>query len=291
MPSVTSFNPFATTPKSNGMVTVGAHPGTPPPSPLKTIYGTADAATHQQADDYDSIMGGFKDLLVSQKATANQKPAAYTPTVSNYAEDPRFTDAINRNRTLAETGGYSGSDIADIRERGISPIRSIYANANRDIDRQRASQGGYSPNYGALKAKMAREMSNQLSERVSGVNADLAERVVGNKMKATDAYTSSAAAASSDRNRATSHNDDVLNEAARFNAGREDAHTNTMNEGMLRSLEGMRGLYGTTPALSSLFGNQAINSAQLQNSINQANTSSGFNMLSKTLSYPTVGRR
>jgi len=198
---------------------IGGNPNQQPLAPSGGVtgaYGLYNTAVNQQANDYSNIMQGYKDLSSS----------------------PGYANVAN----LAQTGGYSDSDQANIRERGISPIRSIYASANRDVDRQKAIQGGYSPNYGAVKAKMAREMSDQVSNATTNVNATLAQNIAQNKMQM----------------------------APQFAAQGE------------KPLQNMQSLYGTTPALSSLFGNQALQSAQLQNNINQApavNGGGGYNMM------------
>ena len=75
-----------------------------------------------------------------------------------------------------KTGGYSPQDISSIRARSVSPIRSIYANANREVDRGKALSG-YSPNYNASKAKMAREQSYALSDAQTGVESNLAQMI------------------------------------------------------------------------------------------------------------------
>lgn len=175
-----------------------------PRSGVEGSYGLYNTAVNQQASDYGNIMQGYKDL----------------------ASSPGYQNVAN----LAVTGGYSPEDQASIRERGISPIRSIYASANRDIERQKALQGGYSPNYAAVKAKMAREMSDTISNKTNDINAGLAERIAQNK----------------------------IGLAPTFAAQGE------------KPLQMQASLYGTTPALSNLFGSQALQAAQLQNNINQA---------------------
>lgn len=167
-------------------------------------YGLYNTAVDQQAQDYSRIMQGYQNLSSS-------------PAYQNLAD-------------LSSTGGYSEADKADLRARGVSPIRSVYASANRDVDRQKALQGGYSPNYNAVKAKMAREMSDTISNQTQNVNADIASRVAQNKIGLAPTYANMTA----------------------------------------EPLKAQQSLYGTTPALSNLFGNQALNAAQLQNNINQA---------------------
>lgn len=169
-------------------------------------YGLYNTAVEQQAGDYGNIMGAYKGLQNG-------------PAMNNLAE-------------LSATGGYSEADKSNIRERGISPIRSIYSSANRDIERQKGLQGGYSPNYTAAKAKMAREMSSVISDKTTDVNAQLAQAVAQNRIGLAPQYTNAA----------------------------------------IQPVQGQQSLYGTTPALANTFGNQALGAAQLQNQINQAPT-------------------
>lgn len=179
-------------------------PFNPANSGVAGSYGLYNTAVGQQAGDYSSIMQGYKNL-------------SSTPGYQNLA-------------SLATTGGYSPEDIANIRERGISPIRSIYASAQQNVERNKALQGGYAPNYGAVQAKLAREMSGAIGDQTTKVNADIAQRVAQNKIGLAPTF-----------------------------AAQEEA-----------PLKAQQSLYGTTPALSNLFGNQALQAAQLQNQINQA---------------------
>lgn len=167
-------------------------------------FGLYNTAVEQQAGDYGNIMKGYQGFNSSAP-------------MQNFGE-------------LAATGGYSEADKQNIRERGISPIRSIYASANRDVDRQKAIQGGYSPNYGAVKAKMARDLSSQIGDQVTNVNATLAQNVAQNRVGLAPSFAAQSFA----------------------------------------PLQAQQSLYGTTPALAKTFGDQAMNSAQLQNNIYQS---------------------
>lgn len=106
-------------------------------------------AAKRQTNDYDFIMANYKKMFDAPSST----PISYTGS-------PDVTSAMTNLKGLAETGGYSEQNINDIRARGISPIRSIYANAQRNLERQRVLQGGYSPNMAAATSKMAREQSD-----------------------------------------------------------------------------------------------------------------------------------
>jgi len=85
-------------------------------------------------------------------------------------------------QNFADTGGYSAQDKSDIRARSTNPLRSAYAGANREVDRSKSLQGGYSPGYGVLKARMAREQGQGLSEANTNVNANLAQMVNQGKL-------------------------------------------------------------------------------------------------------------
>jgi hypothetical protein len=80
-------------------------------------------------------------------------------------------------RQFAQTGGFSPEDLANIRARSMSPVRAVYANALQNVNRQRALQGGYSPNYGALTARLAREQSMSQADAAINREANLAEMV------------------------------------------------------------------------------------------------------------------
>jgi hypothetical protein len=370
------------------------------------------------------------------------KPEDVSPILSQYKQSSDLTDAIGKLKNLSETGGYDAQGIADLRERGISPLRSVYANAQREIDRSRAIQGS-SASYAALKSKMARELSDKIAGATQNVNAGIAQNVAGNKLQASPIYasvtgqqsdlqnqigrenasilTSANAANVGNRNRVNEANvdtvnrgnlynigradetgranvdlrnqgnlynlgrtddvnrtnTDLINQGNLFNIGRTDAFNKTMfdrsndvndrnvsgandtnrmntdlfnrdiagnneigranvdlmNQGNLRNigaredisrantdlfnsaiksnvqdtnegrrinlelpfkrsalgsdqnnqiqqiLEGMKGLYGTTPAMASLFGNQAMQGANLQNTINQGNNQNAMEMI------------
>lgn len=86
-----------------------------------------------------------------------------------------YPNIMGKFREFSETGGYSDQDLSNIRSRALSPTRAVYANANRNVDRQRALQGGYSPGYGVLKSRMARDMSQGLSDASTNAEAQIAQ--------------------------------------------------------------------------------------------------------------------
>lgn len=83
---------------------------------------------------------------------------------------------------FAKTGGFSPEDLANIRARSISPIRSIYSNALANMQRQKALTGGYMPNAAAATAKMAREQSAGAADASTNAEAMIAELLQKGKL-------------------------------------------------------------------------------------------------------------
>lgn len=221
-------------------------------NPMGDSYKLYNTAVEQQAKDYGDIMGKYNTYFNN----------SMDPSKFAYEQSQDSKDSLGILKGYAQNGGYSDNDIYALRERGISPIRSIYAGANRDIDRGRALQGGFSPNYAATKAKMAREMSSQISDQMNNVNAGIAQNVATNKLGAASSYAGNANAENSTRNQMKNQNLNYMGDA----------------------LRGMTSLYGTTPALAQLFGSQALQGSSLQNDINQSNTRNNLALISSLVS-------
>lgn len=258
------------------------NPAAKPTDPIENAYKLKDSAIKTQAGDYDSIMNNYKQLLANTSSIPMMQPSTYQPQTYQYQTSPDLKGALGNLQQLSQTGGYTNEGIADLRERGISPIRAIYANAQRDIDRNRRLQGGFSPNYNAVKAKMAREMSDRIGSAVRDVNAGLAQNVAQNKLSVAPQYANVAAQQSNLQNEIGERNTGIMNDASKFNM-QFPLEVNKYNVGLQSQvadvLRSMQGLYGTTPALAQLFGQQALSSAGLQNQINQQNTNSGIDFL------------
>lgn len=204
---------------------------TPQDDSMTSQFKLYNTAVEQQAGDYGNIMQGYKNLLSKGPSSAS-------------------SSAVSNLGDLATTGGLSSEDVASLRARGVSPIRAAYSAAQRNVDRQKGLQGGYSPNYGAVQAKLAREQSEQLAQGSTNVEAQIAQMRQQGRLSAAPSYAS--AATQQDR------------------SGQE-------------ALQGMTSLYGTTPALSSLYGGQAMQGAQLQNQIGQQNKQYGLDQISRLM--------
>lgn len=204
--------------------------------------------------------GGYSAFTVSPGK------ASYNDPFNSYAGMQEFS----------QTGGYSGGDIANMRARGVSPIRSAYANAEREVGRQRSLQGGYSPNAVATQARMAREQGQAAADATQNVEAGLAEarnkgrqfgltgmgNIEGQRLGADvdiskfntgldfqgQTYNADAQARAQAQNIA----------AGEAGAGRAAANAAADDRTRLAALSGMTNLYGTTPGMSQLFGNQLL---------------------------------
>lgn len=212
---------------------IGYRPNNPQPS----IFDAYGAAVNAQGSDYDRLMGGYKEQ-------GNQAPIAPI----GYSGSPDVTNALGMFKNFSETGGYSDADVNALRERSISPIRSIYSNAKMNLDRNKTISGGYSPGYAGAIAKMAREQSNIISNKTNDANAGIAQMVQAGKLAGMGGYSN---LASSEAGRGL--------DVSKFNANLEGDNRNRS----LDILKSQSGLYGTSPGMVGTLGNQALNTANL----------------------------
>jgi hypothetical protein len=277
-------NPFGTTPSNNN--------GNPPtPSELY------DTAVTTQMGDYDRIMEGYRN---SSNRVAPIR-TAYNPIQhqnANYVEGERYqqseasADLLRRLRQQADTGGYSTGDLSNIRARSVSPIRAAYAAANRNANRATNLAGGYSPNAGAIQAKLAREQSTSLADASTNAEASIADLVAGGRRSALSAMsplvaqeqelmTRIAEQNAAERRRVAGYNTEGINrtnelnrqhilDVDRFNASLED----NADDDVFRALQGQQSLYSTTPGLINTFGQQAL--TERGQDIQQENTLSNI---------------
>lgn len=259
-----------------------------PNSPVDNQYKLYNSAVGTQAEDYSGIMQGYKDLLskVNSQPQFNASAAQITPQQYDYKPTQDVTQSLSNLNDLSQTGGYSQQGINDLRERGISPIRSVYAGANRDVDRKLRLQGGFSPNYNATKAKMAREQSDSIANQITNVNAGIAQNVASNRLQAAPQYANAAGNESQLKTNVGLQNTGAVNTANQWNAQIPllNQQYNAQNQGQqLQALQGMQSLYGTTPALSRLFGDQAMNASNQQNQIDQNNRQLGTGIAGRVI--------
>jgi hypothetical protein len=228
--------------------------------------------------DYNDIMGRYRSFLGDGSAGSGSygvSGGGYSPsfmTASHASSGPDPFKSYEGFEEFSKTGGYSKEDIANMRARGVAPVRAAYANAEREMGRQRALQGGYSPNFNAASVKMAREQSQSASDSLQNLNAGLAQMIQQGKLAGLQGMSPIEQArllasldvskfnASADMG-ASQFNAGASNQAAAQAAslGAQASAETAANQ--LRALAGMTSLFGTTPAMSQTFGNQAMQGA------------------------------
>jgi hypothetical protein len=252
------------------------NPYNPNPQPKKPSLNNAyDSSLIQAGQDYDSLMSGYDALKASHPILGSY----------NYQETPEQARIKSNLSTALDTGGYSDSDVSNLRARAVSPIRAAYANAMRESKRAVNLSGGYSPNAGAVQAKLAREQSEVMSDASTNVNAALADRIASGKMQAASLLAPIAGEESRYR---MDLDRDNLNETRRV------ADSNIQLE--LAKLAGKQNTYGMTPGLLALFGQQLlqmrgqdINRDAQQISINQGRASNGLNLIAQAAAKKSSG--
>lgn len=231
------------------------------------------SAIPTQAENYDEIMSGYRKILGQDNGETNDLLAQYKSLLGGmgdyqdvqYQESPEQRKAFAVLDELQKTGGLSDAEKGDLRARGVSPIRAIYANMERDMNRQRSISGGYSPSYNATAARMAREGSESIAGAVQNVNAKIAEMVQQGKLTAAPQYANLANSKTQGMNQVGLAN---ARNKIDFNANKGNllqgmgSLINQKNNAPLEALKGMTSLYGTTPALVNTFGSQVANQSQ-----------------------------
>lgn len=259
----------------------------PPPPPISptSSFGnpsTFTAAANTQGSDYDKIMAGYDSLINSSLTNpiapgsvsgtqvgapqhVNTSSINYSPIsaqTTNYQQSGDVTKSLADLSNLADTGGYSDQDKADIRARDISPIRSIYSNAQQNAERQKALAGGYSPNFNATQASMARTEADQISGATTTANAGIAQNVAANRLAAASPYASAAGAANAQQAEADQFNANIINQINEANAS-NSLYANTSN---------------ASNALSAAEFNSAGDLSAATGNANRSDTASQFNV-------------
>lgn len=222
--------------------------------------------------DYGNIMNAYGDFsknLQVPHITA-QRPEELNESYGYLRE------AMPGYRDFASTGGYSPTDVQELRARGIAPIRSAYGGTMRQLDQARSLGGdGGSPNYIAARSRAQRELPGQMADAMTTVNADLANAIRQGKMFGLSGMTNTGSTmgglASADAGRTLQA--DMSNQNADMQA----------NQMRLASLGGQASLYGTTPGMASMFGNQALQSQQNLNAMTANRQNYGLGLLDAQL--------
>lgn len=230
------------------------------------IWANYQNAANQGQQDYGNIMKGYQDFAGQNQQKANQASV----TNANYTRSPEMNSAMGTFKEFSDTGGYTPQQIQELRARGVSPIRSTFASAMQNLNRQKALQGGYSPNMTAAIARMQGALGSQLAEQTTNVNAGIAENQNKNRLSGASGLGGLSQSDSELATRVALANAGAANQASMFNAGQAN-QTGQFNAGLgLEGLAGQRSLYGTSPAAAATFGNQVLDSSgQLLNAQGQ----------------------
>jgi hypothetical protein len=277
------------------------------PSPLETkftpkateMWNNYSNGANQQTQDYSNIMGGYQDFtnrLLAKDANGNIiGPKTYGASSVSVNRPEELTkaygyldEAAPGYRNFAETGGYSPTDIQELRARGSAPITSAYSNAAMEMNRARTLGGaGGSPNYIAAMSKMQRELPGQLATATTGVNASLADAIRQGKLSGLAGLTGiggemgGLASAESGRQLQAG----IANQGAGLQAeGLNQQSLRDWNGAQLSSLGGQASLYGTTPAMAATFGNQALNASGQEFGAEEARNRYGLGALGTQMS-------
>jgi hypothetical protein len=239
--------------------------------------GNYTNATANDTADRANIMGNYNDLYKTVKSTA---PTQFGWDNVSYNRPAELGEAFGDLRTagagykdFADTGGYSAKDIQELRARGMAPITSAYGGAIRDIDRANTLGGGAS-NYIAARSRAQRELPQQIADAETGVNAQLAEDIRSGKLQGLAGLSgvgSTMGGLSADEaGKILQAN--LANSSGRLQAaGMTEQAKQAQIANLLGISQGENSLYGTTPGMSSMFGNQVLSGLS-----NQANTGLGL---------------
>jgi hypothetical protein len=252
----------------------------------QNAHDLSNKSNYRQMQDYGDIMGQYDDIANSPGSGPHN--FTYKNVEAKTPEELKesygyLREAAPGYRDFAANGGYSGQDVQELRARGMSPIRSAYGNTMMEMDRARAIGGnGGAPNYIAAASKAQREMPGQMADAMTTVNAGLAEQIREGKKFGLQGLTetgstmgglSSADAArilSADQgNQQADLQAQAMSEQSRRQSGQE----------RLAALSGKTSLYGTTPAMANMFGNQALSAYGTRAGIESQRQQTGLGLL------------
>lgn len=234
----------------------------PTPNPWvkdTNIYGPADTgwldALRQQLEqgqatdktNFDTRLGNIGNTPTERVASKDQ----------DYTRTQDFGDAVSVLKELARTGGYSDADISSLRARGASPIRAAYKNAERNLNRTRAIQGGYAPGFASALTRMAREQGDLASEAMQKVNADIAEKVASGRITSAGKYGDIAGGENTLVAGIGTGN-------AQRRAAADLANAQAANEAALQRDRLKADIYKDVGAANRDYGNQAVSLAELK---------------------------
>jgi hypothetical protein len=253
------------------------------------LNSAATKARNQQTADYSNIMGGYQDFtknLGGPTKFSFQNVKADRP--AELGESYGYLrEAMPGYRDFAQTGGYSPTDIQELRARGVAPIRAAYGNTVRELDRARALGGnGGAPNYIAAASRAQRDLPGQQADALTTVNAGLADAIRQGKMFGLGGMTNTGSIMGGLSSQEASRmlQAAMANQAADIQTqGMGEQSLQNLRANQLAALSGQTSLYGTTPAMAATFGNQALNAYGQRLGAEQNRLGMGVNLIGQQL--------
>ena len=251
------------------------------------MWNTYVTGKNQNLQDYSNIMGGYGNFMSDISKQGPTKFGFERVNATNPKEQQEaygyMREAAPGYREFSQTGGYSPTDVQELRARGVAPIRSAYGNTMMELNRARALGGsGGAPNYIAAASKAQREMPGQMADALTGVNAQLAQDIRQGRLAGLAGLTGIGSTmgglASQDAGRMLQAS--MANQNADLQAQQLSEQSLQALRGL--QLEGLRGqtsLYGTTPGLASTFGNQALDAYRNRMGLEQMRNNLGLGLL------------
>ncbi len=220
----------------------------------QNMYNNYTTGVANANKDYGDIMSNYKDTYNSINAMS---PSNVQADIVNYSRSPELAHALQGYGEFADTGGLNQQAQQDLRARGVSPIRSAYGNALNEVNRRTNLQGGYSPNAGALRAKMARESGEMMSTQMQNINAGIADMVQKGRLAGLSGLSDLSV-----KDIGFGQQAQLANQSAKLSAASLNQSPYSPTNQKLQALGGMASLYSATPGQASTFGNQVLGSTQ-----------------------------
>lgn len=257
----------------------------------QTMWNNYQNAVGENTQNYGNIMGGYQNFLQNLGGPTRfraQMVSAERPSELGQAYG-YLNEAAPGYREFAQTGGYSPTDIQELRARGVSPIRAAYGNTMMELNRARTLGGGDAgaPNYIAALSRAQRELPEQLATATTGVNAELANAIRQGRLAGLAGITG----IGSTMGGLSSEEANRMLQAAVANQGANlqeqslsEQSLQNLRQAQLAGLGGQTSLYGTTPAMAATFGNQALNAYQTRAQLEQMRNQFGLGLLGSQIS-------
>lgn len=234
------------------------------------FFNAYSSSAGRQRNDYDVMMDNYARFGEGANRLT-QSIQDRRPGEIAYNRSGDMGQAMGGYSNFANTGGYSGQDIQEMRARGMAPIRSAYGNTMQEMDRARALGGaGGSANYISAASKAQRELPGQLADATTNVNAGLAEQIRSGRLQGLQGLQQGALSEAGLDLKAKELNEQGL-------SAWEARQMAAQDEG-LKALQGQTNLFGTTPGMTAAFGNQALQAYQQRNQLEQMKQQFGTGM-------------